>query len=306
MGAAAGYKEGPFRVELGVDYSRQGLKSMHVDSDGGLGAALGRSSLTGATGTPTGSVENLSFMLNAIWDVKTGTRWTPYIGVGIGGVRVALDNVGLNSTPISSSADMVFGYQPMIGVNYALSDRLQLGIQYRYVGTVDDPSFKDAAGRHFTAGYRSHNLLVGLTYHFGVPVPAAPAPAAAAPVPAATPAVVPAAAPATSSVFLVYFAFDKAALTPEGKRVIAEAAQAFKKHGAARVAVTGYTDLAGSDAYDLDLSRRRAEAVRADLVKEGVPSDAIGVAWRGKQDPRVPTADGVREPRNRRVEIVIP
>jgi outer membrane protein OmpA-like peptidoglycan-associated protein len=85
-----------------------------------------------------------------------------------------------------------------------------------------------------------------------------------------------------------------------------EAAGAFKTTGSAKIMVTGYTDLAGTQQYNLGLSKRRADTVTGALVKEGVPRPAIVEAWRGKENPAVPTADGVKEPRNRRVEIVLP
>jgi OOP family OmpA-OmpF porin len=132
--------------------------------------------------------------------------------------------------------------------------------------------------------------------------PPAPPPVAAAPPPAAAPA--PAPAPQTRQ-FTVYFEFDKSNLTPEGSKVVSDAAAYYKQTGSARVAITGYTDLAGTQQYNLGLSKRRADTVRAALVKAGVPDGAIAEAWRGKENPAVPTPDGVREPRNRRVEIVL-
>jgi outer membrane protein OmpA-like peptidoglycan-associated protein len=60
----------------------------------------------------------------------------------------------------------------------------------------------------------------------------------------------------------------------------------------------------GSDAYNLRLSQRRAEAVAAELKARGIPSSEIAIHAKGKKDLLVPTADGVKEPRNRRVEIV--
>ena len=80
----------------------------------------------------------------------------------------------------------------------------------------------------------------------------------------------------------------------------------FKSTGSAKIMLTGYTDLAGTQQYNLGLSKRRADTVAVALVKEGVPKAAIVEAWRGKENPAVPTADGVKEPRNRRVEIVLP
>jgi outer membrane protein OmpA-like peptidoglycan-associated protein len=88
--------------------------------------------------------------------------------------------------------------------------------------------------------------------------------------------------------------------------VVEAAAAAYKARGAARIDLAGYTDAAGTVAYNLKLSKRRADAVRAHLDRLGVPDGAITETERGKENPRVPTADGVREPQNRRVEIVLP
>jgi len=75
--------------------------------------------------------------------------------------------------------------------------------------------------------------------------------------------------------------------------------------GPSRIEVTGDTDLAGTSPYNQRLSERRAETVRDYIVAHGVARDDIQITALGKTDPAIPTADGVREPRNRRVEIVI-
>jgi len=103
--------------------------------------------------------------------------------------------------------------------------------------------------------------------------------------------------------YRVFFTFNQATLTPDGARVVGEAAEEYKRTDAARIAVTGHTDLSGSPAYNQALSERRAEAVQGALVWLGVPASVIG---EGENDPLVPTAEGVREARNRRVEIEIP
>jgi len=116
---------------------------------------------------------------------------------------------------------------------------------------------------------------------------------------------VPPAAPkaAAPDRFLVFFDWDKAVVTAEGRRVVAAAAEAYKTSGQATVVATGYTDLSGPPAYNYKLSERRAAAVKAELVRLGVPTTSIKTIGRGENDPLVPTADGVREPQNRRVEI---
>jgi outer membrane protein OmpA-like peptidoglycan-associated protein len=104
----------------------------------------------------------------------------------------------------------------------------------------------------------------------------------------------------------VFFDFDKASLSREGEHVVRNAAETYRRTGAARIEVTGYTDLSGTPRYDLNLSKRRADAVRAALAAQGVPAGSINESWRGKQSPLVSTADGVREPQNRRVDIILP
>jgi OOP family OmpA-OmpF porin len=105
--------------------------------------------------------------------------------------------------------------------------------------------------------------------------------------------------------FLVFFDWNKATITSEARRVIANAAEAYKSIGKATLIATGYTDLSGSAAYNQKLSVRRADAVKAELVRLGVPATSITAIGRGESNPLVPTADGVREPQNRRVEIQI-
>ncbi|MBM3535682.1 MAG: OmpA family protein [Alphaproteobacteria bacterium] len=122
--------------------------------------------------------------------------------------------------------------------------------------------------------------------------------APAAPPPAAAPA------PAAPKTFLVFFDFDKSDITPEAARIIKQASDEAKK-GNVRIVVTGHADRAGPTDYNQRLSERRAAAVRAGLVREGVAGNTIQTSGRGENENMVPTADGVREPRNRRVEIVL-
>ena len=72
-----------------------------------------------------------------------------------------------------------------------------------------------------------------------------------------------------------------------------------------RLTVTGHTDTVGSDAYNMRLSRRRALSVQKELVRDGVPAGEIAIFAKGKRELLVPTADGVKEPQNRRVQIVL-
>jgi OOP family OmpA-OmpF porin len=105
--------------------------------------------------------------------------------------------------------------------------------------------------------------------------------------------------------FLVFFDFDKSTLTPRALDIVKEAANTAKSGQNARVTCTGHTDTAGPANYNMALSLRRANTVKNALVKEGVPATSITVVGRGETALLVPTKDGVREPQNRRVEIVV-
>jgi iron complex outermembrane receptor protein len=118
-----------------------------------------------------------------------------------------------------------------------------------------------------------------------------------------TPPAPQAVAPAPRS-YLVFFDFNKSDLTPQAMQIVDEAAKNAGPAKVTRLTVTGHTDTVGSDAYNMRLSRRRAESVAAELEKDGIPSSEIEIVAKGKRDLLVPTADGVREPQNRRVQIV--
>jgi outer membrane protein OmpA-like peptidoglycan-associated protein len=103
--------------------------------------------------------------------------------------------------------------------------------------------------------------------------------------------------------FLVYFEEGKDELTEESRvefdRILAE----LRGRGAPDVVVIGHTDRLAADDYNDRLSLQRAQRVRDELGKLGIPPDRIQAAGRGEREPLVPTADGIAEPRNRRVEI---
>jgi outer membrane protein OmpA-like peptidoglycan-associated protein len=105
-------------------------------------------------------------------------------------------------------------------------------------------------------------------------------------------------------VFTVYFAWNRSWVGPEGIAIIEQAANAYKAGGVVTVQVTGYTDTSGSASYNQRLSVRRAQHVAHILARMGVPWNAMTVQGRGETDLAVPTPDGVREPRNRRVTVI--
>jgi len=137
-----------------------------------------------------------------------------------------------------------------------------------------------------------------LKYHFGGPSAEPQAvPAAYVPPPAAAPMAAP-------KSYLVFFDFNKSDLSSQAVQIVDTAAKNAGPEHVTQLTVTGHTDTVGSDAYNMRLSRRRAESVAAELEKEGIPSSEIGIVAKGKHDLLVPTKDGVKEPQNRRVQIV--
>ena len=123
-----------------------------------------------------------------------------------------------------------------------------------------------------------------------------------------TQAVVAAASPETHQParnFMLFFANDRATLTSDSEAVIHEAAVAAKANPNARITVAGHADTSGNSAYNMALSQRRAEAVRQALQREGVNPASMSVAGHGEDQLLVSSRDGMREPKNRRVEIIV-
>ena len=117
-------------------------------------------------------------------------------------------------------------------------------------------------------------------------------------------AAVPAVAPHD---YAVLFDFDKSDIRADARAVIDQvladaAAQGIDR---VRISATGHADRSGSEEYNLALSMRRADAAREALIARGIPAENITVASRGESENAVPTADGVKEQANRRVEIIL-
>ena len=101
----------------------------------------------------------------------------------------------------------------------------------------------------------------------------------------------------------MFFDFDKSNITPEAATILDSAVQAYGNCNNVPIMLAGYTDLAGTVKYNIGLSERRNTSVRGYLNAHGIADSAISSKAFGKSNPRVPTANGVRELQNRRVEI---
>jgi OOP family OmpA-OmpF porin len=311
FGAGVGYRFTPlFRTDVTLDY----IPSLKVSGH--------NSALTGVTNSA--DLSALVGLLNGYLDldgIKPGLLGPiqPFLTAGVGFARNDLGKTtyGLTGVPSGAltqngSTHTSFAWGVGAGAGYPLTQNLTLDLTYKYLDLGEMRSGSTAtvfgasiASTPIKADLQVHTVILGLRYAFGSPPAPPPAPAAAAPAPVAAPAATPAPTPAMArQEFIVFFDFDKANLTPEGQKIVDAAAAAYKRGGSAKISLAGYTDLAGTAPYNLKLSERRAETVQAALVKDGVPSGQIATSWHGKDNPRVPTADGVREPQNRRVEIM--
>jgi outer membrane protein OmpA-like peptidoglycan-associated protein len=114
-----------------------------------------------------------------------------------------------------------------------------------------------------------------------------------------------AAQPLPPAQFMLFFVDGKDELTDESKLIVDGVFAEIAKRPVPDVIVIGHTDTVGTDAANDVLSRQRADVVRAGFVARGLATDKVLTVGRGKRDPAVATGDGVAEPRNRRVEILV-
>jgi len=105
--------------------------------------------------------------------------------------------------------------------------------------------------------------------------------------------------------FLIFFDWDKDAVTSDASQILDRAIEQFRQTGQTSVALAGYTDTSGKASYNMGLSIRRAEHTKAYMTAHGVPDNVIMSQGFGETKLAVETADGVREPQNRRVEITM-
>jgi len=284
-----------FRTEFEVSYS-------HASID----------SVSGASGSD-GAVTALGGLVNALYDIPLDGPLKPYLGIGIGAARLSYDDVSPIGGSTLSDRDLVFAYQGIAGASYDLGDNLALTADYRYFRTAD-PDFNSVGIGSVDSEFTEHRIMVGLRFTFGAAPKPKPKPIMKpvaqpkpAPQPAPKPKPAPVAEPPKPSVpgtYLVFFDWDRATLRPDALAIIRTAAVNSTKTKVTRIVSTGHADRSGSDAYNIRLSKRRADAVAAELTRLGVPKASIDVIWKGEREPLVPTDDGVREPQNRRVEIV--
>ena len=285
------------RVELEGDLRTNPIHSAH---DLGFPATAG------------GRERKYGPMANVLYDLSPWVPvgyFSPYVGVGLGYSWTRMQGLHVNGTPSgfpsfnAGGTSGAISYQFILGGAMPIPDvrGLALTAEYRFFGTgsrnydvaVQPAAFGPTVPSRVKLGNDyNHSVLIGLRYNFAPPPPPPPEPAAA-----------PAPTPARS--YLVFFDWDKATLTDRARQIIKDAADNSTRVQYTRIEVNGYTDTSGTPRYNQGLSVRRARAVQAELIKDGVPEQAITIQGYGDTHLLVATGPGVREPQNRRVEIII-
>lgn len=301
--------------QLGFDYGGVGLLSLGWGFSNGIrleiegsyrtnevDSANGAAGLAGPGGHG-GRQDSYGLMGNALVDLVRIGPFLPYVGVGAGYLVTSFND--LSGRPGNGSLRLrgddtggAFAVQGIAGIGFVIDQvpGLTLTAEYRYLESLGPSipvSYVNAAGATVLSGKadtesRNQSFLLGLRYAFNAP--------------AAVPAAV--AAPIAARSFLIFFDWNRADLTARARQIIGEAAEAARAQPT-RLEVAGHADRTGTPQYNLALSRRRAETVAEELVKRGIARQDISITALGETQPLVPTADGVREPQNRRVEIIL-
>ena len=303
---SAGYGLGN-GLRLEVEGNFRSNKYNHLSNGGQRASAGGNENKYGA-------------MFNVLYDIDPTVfgflpiPLNPYVGLGAGAAYVQHQNQRFfggagNSNYFlrTNDGDTGFAYQAIVGTAVPISavPGLSLTLEYRFFGVLDSQNYHyqylsnrpipigtaTRANLQFQDNY-NHSVLVGLRYAFNA------APPAVIPPP-------PGEVRADPRTYLVFFDWDRADLTDRARQIIAAAAQGSQRTGTTRIQVTGNTDTTGTARYNQGLSVRRAQNVAAELVRDGVPRSAISTQGVGFSRLLVPTGPGVREPQNRRVEIVL-
>jgi OmpA-OmpF porin, OOP family len=311
FGAVVGYDFGGFRLEAETSFRETDLRSF-ASSVAAIPSTAG--TMLSAPGLkPTGGDANaLSFMVNGLLDFGDDDGLQGFVGAGIGVARVDVAQTFAAPSWLDDS-DTGLAWQAIAGVRAPLSDSWDVGLKYRFFNAAS-VDLVDRLGRDVSTRFRSHSLMGSLVYNFGgepeapvietpvvqTPPPVIPTPPVVVPTP---PRPTPPVVRCNTGPYIVFFDWDKSNLLPAATSVLDNAVSQYANCGNARVMLAGHADKSGSNQYNVGLSQRRNTAVRGYLESKGIPGGVIATEAFGESKPLVQTADGVREPQNRRVEV---
>ncbi|WP_271078938.1 OmpA family protein [Aurantiacibacter sp. MUD61] len=307
--ARLGYDAG--RIRLEIEGSHQSFDADEITS---VTRGIPDSATTFATGVQEydGDFSLTAVMANALVDFGDADEAQFAIGGGIGRSWMDVESaiVGASVDHLNTS-DNEWAWQLLAEARLPVAERVDLGLRYRYFSTLEF-EVEDSAGRATDFELRTHTLAATLTVYLGgrsephaEPVRMLPAPEPAPPPPPQLPRGHPSGfyTSCEKGPFIVFFNWDESEITPEAAAVLDVAISAYRRCDNIRVMLAGHADTSGPSAYNVRLSERRNAAVRDYLAGGGIPMTEMAAEAFGESLPRVPTADGVRELQNRRVEI---
>lgn len=305
-GGILGYDFGHFRLEAEGFFDRAALREQDLYVGGVYTPVHEGNGITGHT-TTTAVMGNALIGLGHWGGIKL------YAGGGVGYARIHRTEFigpGIPGDDVDQSSSG-FAWQGLAGLTVPISHNVDLGVRYRYF-RPDTGNYTSEAGYAERAELRSHSLLATLTYNFGraatpVAEPAAapppPPPVAAPPPPPPPPMPAPVAVVCNKGPYIVFFDWNKSDVSPEAANILDSAIQAYGNCASVPIMLAGYTDSSGTAQYNLGLAARRDTSVQGYLTSHGIAGNAISSHAYGEANQRVPTANGVRELQNRRVEI---
>jgi OOP family OmpA-OmpF porin len=269
-----------FRTEFQLNYRYNGIQSF----SGPRGNTVNIPNSASGKEQKYGPMPTLYYDFNGV-----SPAVVPYVGLGVG---FQIVNENFSGAGFSGNrSEGAFAGQAIVGAAFPIQSvpGLSLTTEYRFFAVSGDRKY-DVGTSSVTLGNDfNHSILIGLRYEFH------PAPPPVVPMPVAD---------MGAKTFLVFFDWDRADLTARGAGIVHEAA-AYSTHTQyTRLDVDGNTDTSGTPAYNQGLSERRARVVATELVRDGVPQNAISMHAYGDTKLLVPTGPNTREPQNRRVEIV--
>lgn len=288
------------------------LRGAVQKSTGGIG---------GTTGLRLRAGQHVSFRLDGTIDYlpkgysnTTASKSNTYLGAQLG-ISLLLGGHGCNhSTDMISIRPTSANLEPGQTQTFSATANYCGGsddVVYRMtgVGRLDSISGMYTATTVGTATITAYSRKGKMTSAANVTVAAPmaappPAPPPPPPTPAPEPPPPPAAPPHyTFDMQMVHFRFDHADLTKGGQDSVASIAETLKAHPEVAVDVIGHCDWIGTEAYNMKLSRARAETVRRLLIADGVAADRITVKWRGKDEPIADNKTASGRAMNRRAEV---
>lgn len=229
-----------------------------------------------------------------------------------------LGRVGMHYTKTNTefSGNRLLGSTNTHASERKLNAKLGLGLEYKFSealalrGEVERYRLNDAVGNRGDADLYS----VSLVYKLGRPASATPAyqpapevaPVVAMPAPVIV--VAPAPAPVAEKVSFAseaLFDFDQSTLKPQGKAALDQLLGQLTGMDLEVIVTVGHTDAVGSDAYNQKLSQRRADAVKAYLVTQGVETNRVYTEGKGETQPVADNTTAAGRAKNRRVTVEV-